>query len=178
MRGLGLGAILPVVLALLFAVPASAHGPTRQKVIETVEIGAPADKVWALIGNFQDWGWHPAFAKTEGTGGNDPGATRKLTLQSGGVISEKLVKYDAAKKSLQYEITEVDLKVLPVTTYEAWITLTEDAGKTSVEWKGKFYRGDVNNDPPPELNDDAAVNAVTGVYKTGLEALKKKAEGG
>ncbi len=45
-------------------------------------------------------------------------------------------------------------------------------------WRGAFYRGYPNNDPPPELNDDAAIAAVTGVYKMGLEALKKKVESG
>ena len=52
-------------------------------------------------------------------------------------------------------------------------------GKTStVEWRGAFYRGYPNNDPPAELNDDAAIAAVTAVYKSGLEALKKKIESG
>lgn len=177
-RGFGFAAALAALVAVAGALPAAAHGPTRQKVVETIDINAPADKVWAVVGNFQDMSWHPAVAKTEGTGGNDADATRKLTLQSGGVINEKLNKHDAEKMNLKYEITEVDLKVLPVTTYESWITLTPNGDKTSVEWKGKFYRGDVNNDPPPELNDDAAVTAVTGIYKSGLEALKKKLEGG
>ena len=53
-----------------------------------IEINAPADKVWAVIGNFQDASWIPAVAKTEGKGGNDVGATRTLTLQSGGTIEE------------------------------------------------------------------------------------------
>jgi hypothetical protein len=38
--------------------------------------------------------------------------------------------------------------------------------------------GFVNNDPPPELSDEAAVKAIDGIYKSGLEALKKKVEGG
>ncbi len=54
----------------------------------------------------------------------------------------------------------------------------EGDDKSIVEWKGAFYRGYPNNDPPPELSDEAAVKAVTGVYKAGLEALKKKLEGG
>jgi hypothetical protein len=174
-RGLSLTIAL---VAMLLPMAASAHGPTRQKVVETIEINAPADKVWAAVGNFQDMGWHPAIVKTEGTGGNDAGATRTLTLKSGGQIYEKLVKYNAETRSLQYEITEVDLKVLPVTTYESWITVTDAGGKSMVEWKGKFYRGFVNNDPPPELSDEAAVAAVTGVYKDGLAALKQKLEGG
>ena len=34
------------------------------------------------------------------------------------------------------------------------------------------------NDPPPELNDEAAIKAVSGLYRLGLEALKKKIESG
>ena len=36
-------------------------------------------------------------------------------------IFEKLTKYDAEAKSLGYEITEVDVKVVPVTNYSARI---------------------------------------------------------
>ncbi|WP_248310335.1 SRPBCC family protein [Bosea sp. 117] len=159
---------------------ADAHGPTRQKVSETIEINAPPEKVWAVLGNFQDMSWHPAIVKTEGTGGNAVDAKRKLTLQGGGTIDEVIAKYEPEKFSLMYRIAEVDVKVLPVTNYSSWLTVTPlDGGKRSqVEWRGAFYRGYQNNDPPPELNDEAAVNAVTGVYKAGLEGLKKKVEGG
>ena len=173
-----------VVIAALSLVPAAflsggafAHGPSRQKVVEKIEIDAPADKVWAIVGNFQDLGWHPAVTKTEGSGGNDAGAKRKLTLKDGGVIEESLTKYDAAGKSVSYKIDAVDVKVLPVNNYAATITVKDAGGKSEVEWKGAFYRGFMNNDPPPELSDEAAVKAVTDVYKTGLAALKAKAEG-
>ena len=66
-RALALG----LVALALFPVAVFAHGPTRQKVTETVEINAPPDKVWEVIGNFQDMSWHPAVAKLEGKGGND-----------------------------------------------------------------------------------------------------------
>ena len=83
---------LALTIALLVLAPAvaSAHGPSRQKVVTTIEINAPLDKVWAVVGNFQDMSWHPAIKKTEGSGGNDVNATRKLTLQSGGIIDETL----------------------------------------------------------------------------------------
>ena len=164
-------------LALIPAV-ALAHGPTRQKVTETVEINAPADKVWATIGNFQDMSWHPAVAKLEGTGGNDANATRTLTLTSGGTIEEKLLSHDPAKMVYKYEITKVDPKVLPVNNYSSNISVKGDGTKSTVEWKGAFYRGFMNNDPPPELNDEASKKAVEGVYRAGLDALKKKLEAG
>jgi Polyketide cyclase / dehydrase and lipid transport. len=166
----GLVALAPVV--------AEAHGPTRQKITETITIDAPADKVWAVVGNFQDMSWHPAVEKTEGTGGNDVGATRNLTLQGGGVLEEVLEKYDAAKMMLFYRMAKDAVEVLPVTNYSSRITLKDVGGKTEVTWWGAFYRGYPNNDPPAELNDEAAVAAVTGVYKSGLEALKTKIESG
>jgi len=172
--------VLASLIALLVLVPAAAnaHGPSRQKVSTKIEINAPVDKVWEAVGNFQDMSWHPVVARTEGEGGNEPGATRKLTLQSGGVINEKLTKYDAESRTFGYEITDVDVKVLPVTNYSASMTVTGTAEKAIVEWRSAFYRGFVNNDPPPELSDEAAVKAVTEVFQSGLAGLKKKMEGG
>lgn len=171
---------LALSLALVAVVPlaATAHGPTRQKLTKSIEINAPAEKVWKVIGNFQDMSWHPAIEKTEGSGGNDVGAKRKLTLKGGATIEESLTKYDAAGRMLGYEITNVDVKVLPVTNYSSSLMVAEEGGKSTVTWKGAFYRGYMNNDPPPELSDEAAVKAITGIYESGLEAIKKKAEAG
>lgn len=169
---------LAIAIAGLLPAVACAHGPSRQKVTETIEINAPAAKVWEAIGNFQDMSWHPAFTKTEGTGDNKPGATRKLTLGTGATIDEKLIKYNAESMTYSYEITQVDVKVVPVSNYSSSISVTGEGDKSTVEWKGAFYRGYVNNDPPPDQSDEAAVKAITGVYKDGLAALKKKIEGG
>ena len=172
--------LLLAAAALALIVPAAdAHGPTRKKITETVEISAPPEKVWAVIGSFQDMSWHPAIDKTEGKGGNGPEATRTLTLKGGGTIQEELAKFEPEQKSYSYRITTVDVKVLPVTNYSSTITVTPaEGGKSTVEWRGAFYRGYPNNDPPPELNDEAAVKAVSGVYRAGLDALKTKVESG
>lgn len=171
---------LALSIALLSLMPAvaSAHGPTRQKVTTSIEINAPVDKVWAVVGNFQDMSWHPLFKQTTGTGGNGEGATRRLVVENGGTIDEKLIKYNAEDRALAYEITAVDVKVVPVTNYSSTISLKGTAERTIVEWRGAFYRGYVNNDPPPELSDEAAVKAITQVYTVGLAALKAKLEGG
>lgn len=168
--------ILVIAFLVAYAGAVSAHGPTRKKVVLTEEIAAPPEKIWELIGDFQDMSWHPAVADTQGEGGNAPGATRTLTLGNGGKIHEKLEKYDAEKHSLFYRIAEVDVKVLPVTNYSSWISVKASDTGSKVTWKGAFYRGYPNNDPPPELNDEAAVNAVTGIYQAGLENIKKLAE--
>lgn len=165
------------VSLLLSPLVAEAHGPTRKKVTETVDIAAPAAKVWAAIGNFQDMSWHPAVTSSTGEGGNTINATRKLVLQGGGTIDELLYKYEPEKMSYSYRIAEVDVKVLPVTNYSSTLEVEPiDATHSKVTWRGAFYRGYPNNDPPPELSDEAAITAVTGVYRAGLDALKAKLE--
>ena len=172
-------AVLALVGTTAFG-PLWAHGPTRQKVRESIEINAAQAKVWAVIGNFQDMSWLPPVTKTEGAKGNEIGATRTLTLTGGATVEEELYKYEPDMLSYSYRITKVDVKVLPVTNYSSTLTVTPSAdGKgATLEWAGAFYRGFPNNDPPPELSDEAAVKAVKGLYQAGLEALKKKIESG
>ncbi len=159
---------------LLFTGLVQAHGPTRQKVIVKQEIAAAPQAVWDRVKNFHDMSWHPAVVKTEGEGGNTIGSTRLLTLGNGGQILEKLEKYNDEKHSFFYRIESVDVKVLPVTNYSSWFSIKEtESGGSLVTWKGAFYRGYPNNNPPPELNDQAAKDAVKGVYEGGLANLKK-----
>ncbi|MEX0317190.1 MAG: SRPBCC family protein [Ruegeria sp.] len=158
----------------LFPAWALAHGPTRQKITLTAEVAAAPDEVWAAIGDFQDMSWHPAVHATTGENGNDIDATRVLTLgeEGGPTISEVLYKYSADAMSYSYRITDVKVEVLPVTNYSSHLTVKpRDDGGSLIEWRGAFYRGYPNNDPPEELNDQAAIAAVTAVYQAGLDAL-------
>lgn len=167
----GLAAMIPAV--------ALAHGPTRQKVTVTTEVAAEPAEVWAVIGNFQDLSWHPAVVSQDGQGGNEIDATRMLYLSDqaadGPKIDEVLYKYDAGKMTYSYRINAVEVEVLPVTNYSSHLTVKpRDEGGSIIEWRGAFYRGYPLNDPPPELNDEAAVAAVTGVYQAGLDALVER----
>ncbi|MFK7751816.1 MAG: SRPBCC family protein [Sedimentitalea sp.] len=167
------------VMALAVVAPTLvlAHGPTRQKITVTTEVSADPATVWAAIGNFQDMSWHPAVHDTKGENGNAIDATRVLTLGAadGPSISEILYKYSDTKMSYSYRITDVAVEVLPVTNYSSHLTVKpRDGGGALIEWRGAFYRGYPNNDPPEELNDAAAIAAVTAVYEAGLEALKDK----
>jgi hypothetical protein len=174
----GIAAVLAAIAAVFGIAAAEAHGPTRQKVTETIEIDAPADRVWAVVGNFQDMSWLPVVTATAGTGGNEVGATRVLTLDGGATVDEVLEKYDPAKMLLAYRITRVDVAVLPVDNYSSRITVEALGDKSVVTWTGAFYRGYLLNDPPPELNDEAAKTAVTNLYRSGLAGLKAKVESG
>ncbi|WP_299846777.1 SRPBCC family protein [uncultured Roseovarius sp.] len=168
---------LLMIVGLVLPVMSMAHGPTRQKVTVTTEVAAAPADVWAVIGNFQDMSWHPAVHSSTGEGGNDIDATRVLTLgeEGGPTISEVLYKFSDEKMSYSYRITDVLVEVLPVTNYSSHLTVKPlDSGGSLIEWRGAFYRGYPNNDPPPELNDEAAIAAVTGVYQAGLDALTER----
>lgn len=169
-----------------------AHGPSRVKVEETILLNAAPNVVWKQIKDFDNLhSWLPLVEKTTSEGGNEKGATRELSLKDGGTIKEELKKYSDSKMSYSYKITEMstaktidyagetlEIKVLPVSNYKAWISVESDGTSGSkVTWKAKFYRGYMNNNPPEQLNEDAAMSAVTKVFKAGLTNLKKIVDG-
>ena len=161
----------------LAAAPALAHGPTRQKLELSIEVAAPPDKVWAMIGNFHDLSWVPAVAKVEGPGGNEPdSAKRTVTLKTGGVWhDEELSDYDGANFTYGTFLPHVDVKVLPVADFSSHISVKAVAGgKSLVAWRSAFYRGYPNNDPPPDLNEAAATKAVTDFCQPALDGLKAR----
>ncbi len=163
------------VLTLVSTGAAFAHGPTRQKVVEKITIDAPAEAVWAQLKDFDALAkWHPAVEASPADQGNTEGSVRTVKLKGGGGLVETLEKYNAQAKSYTYRAK--DGGALPVTNYLSTLSVSGDGGKSTVEWRGAFYRAYPNNNPPPDQNDEAAVKAVTGVYQSGLANLKKLVE--
>lgn len=162
-------------VAAIAACAALAHGPSRLKVTQSVTVNAEPAKVWATIKDFNGMpAWHPAVAESSATDGNKVGSLRTLTLKGGGKVIEELEEYDDARMLMKYRMKE---GVLPVTNYAATLMVKPgDGGKAVVEWRGGFYRGYPNNDPPPDQNDEAAEKAITGVYQSGLANLKQLVE--
>ncbi len=163
-------------LATLMSSAAEAHGPTRQKVVERTTIDAPPSAVWAKLKNFDALkDWHPAVAESPADKGNSVGSVRQIKLKGGGDLTETLESHDDAK--MKYGYRAKDGGALPVSNYTSTISVSGEGNQSVVEWRGAFYRAYQNNDPPPDQNDDAAVKAITGVYKGGLVNLKKLVEG-
>jgi mxaD protein len=157
---------------------ALAHGPTPQKVDQSITIAAKPDAVWAVVGDFAGIGsWHPAVAKSEGQGGNASGGRRAVTLRAGGTLDEGLDEWDAAKRTYSYRLSDADLKALPVSSYSATLTVTPDGDGSKVEWIGRFYRGDTGNEPPEDLSDAAGKAAMNRYFGDGLKGLKARVEG-
>jgi len=167
-------AVAPFVIGL----DAEAHGPTPHKIDETVAIAATPEAIWALIGDFANLAkWHPLVAESAAKSDEIQGKLRVLTLKSGGQVVDGLTEYDPTKMTYSYRRVDEDVKVLPVSSYTATITVAPAAGGTaSVEWIGRYYRGDTGNDPPEELSDEAATKAMTDFFQTGLRNLKSLAE--
>jgi mxaD protein len=170
--------LFPIFLALLLPSVAAAHGPSPQKVTETITIKAPPAKVWTVIGDFNGMPkWHPAVksSKVESKGGN---TFRLLTLKDGGTIYERLKDKNDADMRLKYEIVE---GVLPVSDYYAVLSVKPgaNANESTVEWMGRFYRKYKLNPPIPAGQDDeSALKAINGIFKPGLANLKKVVESG
>lgn len=171
---------------LLFTGIANAHGPVRGKMTASIIIDAPAAKVWEVIKNYDDMSWHPSIKSVKGDGSNKKGAVRTLTLANGGTITEELKSHDDSKMAYKYKITDMssigtikhagqdeEIPVLPVGNYAAELSVADKGGKAEVEWVATYYRAYVNNNPPAELNEEAADKAVTEVLSTGLKALDK-----
>lgn len=166
-----------IVAALVLASGAAvAHGPSRLKVTETISIAAPPAAVWARIRNFDALkDWHPAVAQSPASQGNEIGSVREIVLKDGGKLSERLERWDDTAMSYSYRAAPGG--ALPVTNYASTITVRAEGEGSVVEWRGAFYRGWPNNDPPPDQNDDAAERAITAVYQSGLGNLKRLVEG-
>lgn len=158
--------------------PAVAHGPTPQKVDETIAIAAPPAAVWAIVKDFDKFAsWNPFLASSDGKPGNEAGSERKIVLKSGGELTESLDEYLPADMSYSYRLTKENVDAFPVSFYSATLQVKPGAnGGSEVEWLGRFYRADTGNFPPPEKNDEAATAAMSKFFRTGLDALKQEAE--
>ena len=117
-------------MLVLLALAACASGavnadpPKTLKVVKSVSIAAPVDKVWDAVKDFDSLNkWHPGFAQDEIQKGknNEPGAVRKLTVKDGPSFTEELLAFDDAKHTYKYRIIE---SPLPLRDYVSHITVT------------------------------------------------------
>jgi len=161
----------------LLALPALAHGPTPHKADETVVIARPPADVWKAIGDFDGLArWNPAVKQSAASNGNAPGSERTVVLATGGQLVDSLDTYDAAAMSYSYRLYQENVEVFPVSYYTAELSVKATDGGSEVLWSARFYRGDTHNDPPENLNDEAAQQAIHRFFRTGLDHLKKTLE--
>jgi hypothetical protein len=126
-----------------------------------MEIAAPADKVWQLIGGFNslpDWlPYIPASELSEG------GRVRSLANPSGEAIIERMEAFSEKERSYSYAILQAPF---PVTGYLSTLCVRDGAdGKAVVDWSGSFT--------PDGVSDDEVIKLFHGIYHDGLTALQR-----
>ena len=145
-----------LLAAALLVAPAVARAQTPLNVYQTIDIAAPARKVWDTVKNWDNLhGWHPAFASTQLVSGqnNTVGSVRKLTLKDGPSFDEELLVFDDAAMKLRYKI--IGEAPLPITNYDSTIqVLATGANKSTVVWRSSFV-------PKPGAKDNVVMEAVT-----------------
>jgi len=105
--------------------------PTTE-VTRTLE--APADAVWRLVRAFGDLSWAPGDMKVE-VRGTGVGQVRIIDRPYG-QVHEQLTSLDDDARSLTYTVPRGN--PVPVTSYEARMTVSDDAGKGRLTWSCRF----------------------------------------
>jgi hypothetical protein len=159
-RRLTITLALPVCALLAGTLPSFALDVTKTVDVQT----APA-KVWSVIGDFCGIGqWHPAIEKCALS--TDGGKTlRTLSLKGGGTIVESQTARDDAKMAYTYAIVSGPL---PVSDYSSTLSVAPKASGATVTWTGSFKA--------KGAPDAVAVDAITGIYESGLKAIADKSK--
>lgn len=125
---------------------------------------APADKVWAVVGDFGGVGkWAGDMVKSCECEGEGIGAVRTLALAQGNPLRERLVQFDAADRSFSYAI--VGASDLPVDYYVGSVKIRADgANRSTIDWVGTF---DAKGAP-----EAVAQEIVKGIYTGAIAAIK------
>ena len=92
---------------------------------------------------------------------------RVMVFRNGGTLEEDVDEYDAAKMTYTYRMSEPDVKAIPASSYSATLIVTPKDGGSQIEWYSRVYRGDTGNEPPDELNDQAAKDSLTQILQGG-----------
>lgn len=140
------------------------------KVYTSSVIGAPADRVWRVVRDFNGLpDWHPAIAESRienAMPADRIGCVRNFTLHDGGRIREQLLSLSDYEYAFSYAILEspmgvenyvADFRLLPVT----------DGDKTFAEWSATF-------ECAPERETELAEQVGNGVFQGGFDALKER----
>ncbi|MGC4026556.1 MAG: DUF4331 family protein [Mesorhizobium sp.] len=107
-----------------------------QVVVERVDLAAPPDQVWALLGQF-DAKWHPLVGRVQLTG-EGVGQLRTVETVDGKTIIERLDAMDEANRSYSY----TGISGIPASDYTGTLTVSPKGSGCTVEWRAQFLAND------------------------------------
>ena len=131
-----------------------------QTVTQSVDLAAPPDQVWAVVGKFGGM-WHPLFASIKLTG-EGIGQLRTIETIDGKQIVERLEQMDNARRFYRY----TQISGLGVVDYTGVFDLKPKGSGRSVEWRVQFL---ADNQPTLIVR-----TIVANLMKAGFEALEKR----
>lgn len=131
-------------------------------------IDCDADRIWNVLKKFGElYKWHPAIVES-GIENGEPdgmvGCVRKLVLQDGAIVRERLLSVDERNMSFSYRFEEAPL---PLDNYVAIVKLTPLTGqaKAFINWCASF---DVRESDPTGQYQELIRDLVV----SGNESLK------
>ena len=125
-------------------------------------IAAPADAVWALVGDFGDNSWMGLDLTVEGEA---LGAVRKVNMPTG-VVTELCEVHDPATRTMGYTI--LDGNPFPCTDYHGLIAIAPiDDSSCELTWSSNYE----TDKEPAEIG-----SALTAFLRAAAGAVKKYAE--
>jgi hypothetical protein len=132
-----------------------------QSVVQTIDLAATPEHVWALIGSFGDLSWHPLAAAVVLTG-TGIGQLRTAETIDGKKIIERLTATDPSARSYSY----AGVSGLPASNYTGKLSVTPKGAGSTVEWSSQYL---------PDGQPDIIIKTIlTTLFKVGLESLKKR----
>ncbi|WP_321945592.1 SRPBCC family protein [Paraburkholderia sp. J10-1] len=131
----------------------------------SIEIGAPVESVWAMLGDFNGLPAWLEFVRSSRL--SDGGRIRHLEAMGGAIIVEALLEHSATERFYRYAIVEGPD---PVSDYVATLCARRiDADTTAVTWASRF-------EPRDAHQAASLVGHYEVLYRAGLDRLKTLAE--
>ena len=159
LRAVGIVFLISSNEAVAGTAPAQTASLTR-----SINVQGPPAAVWAAIGPFCSIAaWHPAIASCREDGKAPP--TRILKTRAGdATFIERQLSRNETNHSYSYTFTSAPI---PVTNYKSVLSVVANGhGGSTVKWSGVYL-------PNPGM-DQAAANALGGIYEAGLRSIKAR----
>ncbi|MBT4759405.1 MAG: SRPBCC family protein [Nitrosomonadales bacterium] len=139
--------IIFAIMAIMLSASVFSHGPTPQKVQESVTIAASPEKTWDALKNYSEF--------------------KKIMKVRSFKDKKMKIKYELIKKDIPFSDYNAQIRVKKGANDNECI----------VQWTARFYRTYKLNPPIPEGQDDAtAVAAVKEIVGPGLAEFKRFVE--
>ena len=142
------------------------------KVMRSVIIEAPIEKVWKAVRNFDGVvNWNPGVvgARMESGSSTSVGSIRRLDIADGSVFRETLLAHSEIDRYYAYDIVEGPLPCTEYISVHRFVPIT-DGDMTLGIWSGEF-----NCDPSNEANLEMIVGDQ--IYRDGMRGLNEYLRG-